>query len=385
MSVAFHRQGFPFDEQPMHSTYLALVVGYGPSDGRCLPCSGVSGRAIALSPCPSRCDYKTLSQVKIVPLKCISRGASFMCNASTSGNRRNPDFSRQSRHGFSRGRNRPNEGNDSSENPEESEFLSLKNGPLPSLSGSPKFQATATPGPREKEIVELFRKVQAQLREKAAMKEGRKTETSQGQAKESETVDSLLKLLRKHSVEQGKRRSSNSSSSSRDFNFSQSDQNGSLDEEKSTSFFDLNSGMRDEAQEPNASFTRPASNFQRNSPVPRVKYYSGRDTVNSVSYPNTHGKKEKNLVETYSEPEPEPEPEPETTFPDGDVFDELSDEESSDTEVYDDEDAEEQESAQQMDLSALKLPELRALAKSRGLKGFSKLKKGELMELLSGG
>lgn len=372
---------------------LHPVVGYGPSDGRCLPSSGVSGRAVALYSCPSRCDYRTPSQVNFVPLKCISGGASFICNASSSGNRRNPDFSRQSRREPSRGRNRHHEENDNPENIQESEFLSSKNGPLLSISSSPKFQATATPGPREKEIVELFRKVQARLREKAAMKEERKSEASQGQAnKESETVDSLLRVLRKHSVEQGKRRSS--SNSSRDFNFSQSDQNGSFDDDKSTSFFDLNSSMRYEAQEPNASFTRPASNFQRKSPVPREKYYSRREAVDSVSFSNMVGKTTKSLVETHSlpesvpEPEPEPEPEldPEATFPDGDVFDdELSDAESSDTDDYDDEDPEDQESTQHKDLSALKLPELRALAKSRGMKGFSKLKKGELMELLSGG
>jgi len=36
------------------------------------------------------------------------------------------------------------------------------------------------------------------------------------------------------------------------------------------------------------------------------------------------------------------------------------------------------------DLGSFKLPELRSLAKARGLKGYSKLKKGELVDLLAG-
>jgi len=36
------------------------------------------------------------------------------------------------------------------------------------------------------------------------------------------------------------------------------------------------------------------------------------------------------------------------------------------------------------DLGSYKLPELRSLAKARGLKGYSKLKKGELVDLLAG-
>jgi hypothetical protein len=35
------------------------------------------------------------------------------------------------------------------------------------------------------------------------------------------------------------------------------------------------------------------------------------------------------------------------------------------------------------DLSSYKLPELRSLAKSRGLRGYSKLKKGQLLDLLN--
>jgi len=42
----------------------------------------------------------------------------------------------------------------------------------------------------------------------------------------------------------------------------------------------------------------------------------------------------------------------------------------------------EEETAKDEDLSALKLVELRAIAKSRGLKGISKMKKVELVTLL---
>ena len=225
-----------------------FIVGYGPTDCRYLSCSSISGRGVTLSPCSSHSDHRIRSQVKIKSLKCGSRGISFVCRAGSSGHRRNPDFSRQ-RHGY-RGRNRQNEDRENFENLDESEMLSSKNGPLLSLSGSSKFQATAAPGPREKEIVELFRKVQAQLRERAAIKEDKKTEALQGKGKESETVDSLLKLLRKHSVEQGKKK--NSIGSSRDLNLNHPDVNGSSNEDKSSGFFDSNDRVRSEAKEPYA-------------------------------------------------------------------------------------------------------------------------------------
>lgn len=149
------------------------LPGYGSSEGRCLPCSGISGRAVAVSPCSSRGVHYVHSQAQFGKMKYSSRASSIVCKSS-GGHRRNPDFSRQNRQGFSRNRNRQNEEGNGFENLDESDLLTSKNGPLLSLSGTPKFQATAAPGPREKEIVELFRKVQAQLRERAAVKEEKK-------------------------------------------------------------------------------------------------------------------------------------------------------------------------------------------------------------------
>ncbi|XVF32386.1 hypothetical protein REPUB_Repub17cG0077700 [Reevesia pubescens] len=374
-----------------HALHLVSnnVPGYGPADCRYLSCSGISGRAVTLSPCSSPTDHRICSQVKIRSLKCGSRGISFVCKAGASGHRRNPDFSRQ-RHGF-RGRNRHNEDRENFENLDESEMLSSKNGPLLSLSGSTKYQATAAPGPREKEIVDLFRKVQAKLRERAVAKEDKKTESLRGKGKESETVDSLLQLLRKHSVEQGKKK--NSMGSSRDLNLDHPEVNGSSNEDKSSSFFDSNDRVRSEAKEPYApTLSRPASNFRRKSPVPKMKYqqsYSSEETLNSVRDFNSDRKRNLSLAESPPAPnhvpeleeelesEIEPELEPESIYQDPDVLDELSDDECSDV----DEDGEQQ--IEHEDLSALKLPELRALAKSRGLKGFSKMKKSDLLLLLS--
>lgn len=388
-----------------------FLHGYGPSDGKCLPCSGISGTVAPAYPCSSRFNHRFKSQVRIGSLNGAYKGVSFTCRASSSGRNRNPDFPRQNRHGYSRGRNRKNDDRDGFENLEESDLLSSKNGPLVSLSSGTKFGATAAPGPREKEIVELFKKVQAQLRERSAVKEEKKAEALQGQGKENETVDSLLKLLRKHSVEQAKR--TNNSGSNKDFMLDQPEKNARYSERKSTTSFDSNNSLKDEVEEPNASFSRPASNFQRKSPIPRLTYqpiYSEDDHIgNSVPHVNSIGKRKKNHFERVPKPEPEPEPkrEPELELeselehepvvdaefefepepePEPELVQLLEEETSGPEETlnFDDENGEKQQLIERKDLSALKLLELRALAKSQGVKGFSKMKKGELVELLSG-
>ncbi|PON62638.1 Rho termination factor, N-terminal [Parasponia andersonii] len=375
------------------------VPGYGLSDGKGLLSPGVSGRAVTLNPCYSRFYCKFHSQVNVGALRSASAGASYVCRASSGSYRRNPDFSRQNRHGFSRGRNRQNEERDTFENLEESDILASKNGPYLSLSNSPKFQATAAPGPREKEIVELFRKVQAQLRERAAAKEEKKTEAIQGQGKENETVDSLLKLLRKHSAEQAKRGSN--SGTSKEFMFDQQEQNGQYNRGKSMGLYDSNSSLKDDAQESSASFARPVSNFQRRSPVPRLKFqpiYSDDDAVNSVPHVNSSRRGKKNQFEAapkseleleadhHDESESESDFEPELETDEPEIVQLLEGEEAhiDDDDDDEDENEEEQQQTEHEDLTAWKLPELRALAKSRGVKGYSKMKKGELVDLLSG-
>ncbi|KAF9607867.1 hypothetical protein IFM89_003571 [Coptis chinensis] len=233
------------------------IPGYGRSDGRCLLCSKTSGAA-ALSPYSYRLDCTSNNESPVYG----SKRTSLTCSANSNNHRRNPDFSRQNRqnYSFSRNKNRSNMEREKSENLDESEYLSSKNGPLLSLSSSPRYQATATPGPREKEMLNYSE--------------------------------------RKHSVEQGKRRNG---SSSGDFPLDQPEQNSTFDEEHNTSFFETNIRAKEESQEPNMNpFRRPPSNFRRKSPVPRVKYqpvYSVEENDSSVSILNSQGKREKDIEE----------------------------------------------------------------------------------------
>lgn len=159
------------------------TVGCGVAEGRFLPCLGVSGRTASVFSCSSQGYHRIHSHVTIRGLKCSSRGAcaSFVCEA-----RRNPEsFSRQNKHGFSRSRKWLNVDRDSFENIEK-DMLSLKNGSLVSHSSTLKnhANANAAPRPKEKEIITLFKKVQARLRERATtIKEIKKVEASQAQSK----------------------------------------------------------------------------------------------------------------------------------------------------------------------------------------------------------
>lgn len=359
------------------------LPGFGSPEGRCLPCSGLSGRRVT-----SHGEYQHFSKVMILNLKSPYKSTSYRCNASSfSNHKRNPDFPRQNKHGFSRGRNRQNEDRDGYDNIEESEMLSSRNGPLLTTSNTSKFQATATPGPREKEIVELFRKVQAQLRERAAIKEEKKSEELQGKGKESETVDSLLKLLRKHSVQKGKKTSSSRSSN---FVLDQPDKSNVFSEERVVNITELNSNVNHVAQESGTPVVnRPKSNFQRRSPVPRIKFqpvYHEGDTDNPVASTATDKmEKDIHLDPKFGQiPKREVDSDTQPIFSDKDVFDEMADYDTAKMyESVDASDDEEQNHVGHDELAEMKLTELRAIAKSRGLRGYSKLKKLELIELLS--
>ncbi|KAL1202130.1 Rho-N domain-containing protein 1 [Cardamine amara subsp. amara] len=384
------------------------VAGYTLSDSRRFSNSAVSRRTLTILPCSFCLDHKL--RIENGRLKCVPNSSSFVCQASSGGYRRNPDFSRLNKHGF-RGRNRQSEEKDDFDI-ENSEMMSSRNGPLLSLSSSPKFQATSSPGPREKEIVELFRKVQAQLRARAAAKkEEKKTEeASKVPGKESETVDSLLKLLRKHSGEQSKNKV-NSQGEVQGDNVDKQDRSGKF----------VNSGNKDYNA---SSFTRPTSSFRRKSPVPRSKSppaYSSEATFDQASSYSVTWTQKKDTVELRDESEHEPvepeyehepedgsEPVPVTTMvepeselkresssfyqeeddddeslDDGATLDVFSDDGDDDESLDDaDEDSDGAEEVVKVDLSKLKLMELRDIAKSRGLKGFSKMKKAELVELL---
>lgn len=378
------------------------LAGYGLTDGRFLPCSGVSRTTVSPSPCSSRGPYKTVLHLKTAPLKCTASRMSCVCNYS-----KNPDFSRQNKGGFSRNRkNREIDEGDGFESLEDSDdILSSENGALASASNPPRYQTTSTPELVQKEVLEVFRKVQAELRERAAAKGEKKTRTKLTQGKEDEPVETIIQLLRKTTTKKGKTGGTSSGSnrnfileepestgplekekSAPDSILDQSEQNGTFVRKESTTSLDLNNNVKGKAQghgRDSPTFSRPLSNFQRRSPVPQVKHQPLHSDF--VTDPLVSGKSER----LHPDPEikdPRIEMEPEPGFSEGIVFDGMSEEEDSDIhEGYSDDEVDEDKPMIDEDLSGMKMPELRALAKSRGIKGFSKLKKLELVELLSGG
>ncbi|XP_074559906.1 SAP-like protein BP-73 isoform X2 [Curcuma longa] len=348
-----------------------------PHQGKCLPLPGVSRGAIVLSYSCNR-GQKLLCGIKNVNLH--KTRISLMCNAGPNNFKRNPDFSRRQRGSSRGGKSKQYQEPEQSDNMEEMDYASSKNGSLLSLTGNIRHQATPLPGQREKEIVELFRKVQAQLRERALIKEGKKIEAAQQGQNERGTVDSLLKLLRKHSVNQKKK-----STPEVDFVADQLEKNSTtLDDEQNLNPFAADDIDSDSSEESTPLVpTRPASSFRRKSPVPRVKFqpvFSAEEEAKSPP-PKSQGRSKK-ISNTESELLKKAEL---LTLDDLDEESESSDNqvETSDSNSTA-EKIKESSSATEAsaDLGSLKVAELRDLAKARGAKGYSKLKKGELIELL---
>ncbi|KAL8191937.1 hypothetical protein R6Q57_028668 [Mikania cordata] len=160
----------------------------------------------------------------------------------------------------------------------------------------------------------------------------------------------------------------------------QPEQNSCFVEDKSQN--DSNNWVKDEIQTTEAQSSRPVSNFQKRSPVSGFKYKPILTGEESFT-PGPIKRKE-----ARHEPEPTPEikiktgSEPEIENEAFVGFDESSDDDIE--EIADEiDDSEEADVIEDKDLSSMKLVELRAVAKSRGIKGLSRLKKAELLELLT--
>ncbi|KAF8783742.1 hypothetical protein HU200_000175 [Digitaria exilis] len=337
---------------------------------------------------------------------------SLVCSANPMNHRpKNSNISRQQKGGSSRGKGKPYQDKDDSENIDEfdSDVMFSKNGPPTSLANNSRPQATSAPGEREKEIVELFKRVQAQLRARGKGKEDKKPEPAKVQG-ERGSVDSLLKLLRKHSVDQRRK-----GSDDREQNFDITRRSNDSGNRQSLAILGTKSDTQeDQKKPPPAPFKRPASNFRRRSPVPGVRFQpvinadaeadaNRKSITNNVTDAVQKAKTALDERTTTDEPESVSPYEPDSEMPSENIslddFDALSDDES-DTEDFNDEEYSEAAlenddvtdideshvdgATENSDLSSLKVAELRELAKSRGIKGYSKKKKHELVEILSG-
>lgn len=244
-----------------------------------------------------------------------------------------------------------------------------------------RHQATASPGQRDEEILELFRKIQMQLQ--AAAKKGKKSEASRQRQSDRATVDSLVKLLRKHSMDQ-------KSSPKEHFSTKLLARSNTLaDEQKLNLFGPDGTKLKEEpALDPGfpnpVSSTRPATNFRRKFPVPRTNFKAvSFEEGKGINPPPTNfqasRKKKSDIIVDESETSPHADVGVLDYLGQSLLDDQFDPSPSNETaEVI----TESSTLKISSDLASLKLSELRNLAKSRGLRGYSKLKKGELLELL---
>ena len=283
------------------------------------------------------------------------------------------------------------------------------------MTSNSRPQATSAPGEREKEIVELFKRVQTQLRARGKGREDKKPEPAKSQG-ERGSVDSLLNLLRKHSVDQRRK-----SSDEKEQNFDQTWRSNDSGNKQSSRIFGTKNDTQEGQKPPHAaSFQRPPSSFRRRSPVPGVKFQlvTNPDAdADAGAKPIVNGKTDAvlkaetpPLVEEVEESAPDGldpvslyEPDSVIAPEDASLDDFVVSDDESDA-LDTDEPSEyvehleiadvtdsiashdnglESSPAEASDLSSLKVTELRELAKSRGLRGYSKMKKSDLVAVLS--
>ncbi|XP_040383460.1 SAP-like protein BP-73 [Oryza brachyantha] len=341
----------------------------------------------------------TLRQMKV----------SLVCSANPNNHRsRNLDITRQQKVGSARRKSKSYQEKDDSENiyDFDTDIMSSRNGPPISLTSNSRPQATSVPGEREKEIVELFKRVQSQLRARGKGRDEKKPEPTKAQG-ERGSVDSLLNLLRKHSVDQ-RRKSSDEKEQSVD----QTRRSNESGNKQNSSIFIKNDTQEEQKKPQPAAFKRPSSNFRRRSPVPGVKFQlvTSVDAERATNNINDAVEETKATLENKvaaDEPDSLSTYQPDSVIPPenlylGDVG-LISDDETgaSDTDEpngeYDEPslqipnvpiadescDMSLEPSTGSSDLSSLKVTELRELAKSQGIKGYSKMKKNDLVEVLS--
>ncbi|KAG8093347.1 hypothetical protein GUJ93_ZPchr0012g19126 [Zizania palustris] len=334
---------------------------------------------------------------------------SLVCSANPKNHRpRSSGITRQQKGGSPRRKSKPYQEKDDSENiyDFDTDIAPSKNGSPISLTSNSCSQATSVPGEREKEIVQLFKRVQAQLRARGKGREEKKPEPAKAQG-ERGSVDSLLNLLRKHSVDQ-RRKSSDEKEQSVD----QTRRSNDSGNKQNSSIFIKNDTQEEHKKAHPAIFKRPPSNFRRRSPVPGVKFHPVTNTdvervANNINDVVQETKATLEKKSTSDEPYSVPTYEPDSVIPPEnislDVLDLVSDDESDTLDIdepnreYDvpslqilnapiiDEscDMSLRPSIGSSDIRSLKVMELRELAKSRGIKGYSKMKKNQLVEVLS--
>ncbi|KAJ1281545.1 hypothetical protein BS78_04G313600 [Paspalum vaginatum] len=258
--------------------------------------------------------------------------------------------------GVFQGKGKPYQDKDDCENIDEfdSDVMFSKNGPPISLASNSRPQATSAPGEREKEIVELFKTVQAQQNCELGGKAEPEPAKAQG---ERGSVVSLLKLLRKHSVDQ-RRKSSD-------------------DKEQNLKFQPVISADRD-------------ADANRKSIANNIA-----DAVQSAKTALDERTATDEPADTVSPYEPDSVIEPENISLD-DLAGVLDDDESvmatnQTRSIWNHlwklqmlkTHGNSATATESSDLSSLKVAGLRELAKSRGIKVYSKMKKSDPIEVLS--